>query len=232
MNSDRNIAKIAGILFLTGMVSGLFSIAPAIDAPEFLTKAAQNANQVIISAISQFIMAIAYLGIAISMFPLLKKQDETLALGFLSFRVAAVVLIMIGTMFLLLLLSLSQKFTTAFPRDVSYFQTLGDLLRSARDLVNHVLMILTVSIGGLMFYSLLYKTRLIPQWISVSGVFGTMLTILASFLVMFQAIDIITPIYMVLNIPTALTEIALAIWLIAKGFNQVVIKSINTRLIV
>lgn len=177
-------------------------------------------------------MAIAYLGIAITLFPLLRNHNETLALGFLSFRINAVVLIMIGTMILLLLLSLSQKFTPAILQDESYFQTLGDLLRSTRDLVNHVFMILAVSISGLMFYSLLYQSKLIPRWISVSGVVGTTLTIVASLLVMFQSIEIITPFYLVLNFPTALTEIVLAIWLIAKGFNPIVIKSINTRQIV
>jgi len=164
-------------------------------------------------------MAPIYIGSSIMLYPVLKKYNEWLAFGFAGFRIIAGVFIIIGVIILLLLLSLSQEFVKAGAPDASYFQTLGVLLQTGRDLMNHVATILSVSIGGLMFYYLLYQTRLIPRWLSGWGFAGTALAIIASLLFLFRFISIITPIYIVLNIPMALQEIVLAIWLIAKGFN-------------
>ena len=154
---------------------------------------------------------------------------ESLALGFLSFRIIAAVLNIIGFISLLLILSLSQQFVKAGTSDLSYFQTLGDLLRSGRDFVNHIAMILATSVGGLMFYLLLFKTKLIPRWLSLWGFIGTIFTIFASLLIMFHIIDIITSTYLVLNLPLILLEIVLAIWFIAKGFDSNVMNPITEK---
>jgi hypothetical protein len=217
MNSNRKRTIIAGALYFIGIIAGLLSIAPAIDASDYLLKASANANQVLFGALFQFIMTIAYVGFAITLYPILRKHMESLALGFLSFRIIAAVLNIIGFIILLLLLSLSQEFVKGGTPDSSYFHSLGDLLRSGRDFVNHVAMILATSVGGLMFYFLLYQTKLIPRWLSLWGLISTFFTILASLLVMFHIIDIITSIYLVLNLPLILLEITLAIWFIAKG---------------
>jgi hypothetical protein len=86
-------------------------------------------------------------------------------------------------------------------------------------------MILAHSLGGLMFYYIFYQTQLVPRWLSGWGLVGTTLTILASLLVMFCLIGIITPIYIVLNFPIVLLEMVLAVWLIVKGFNPSAIAS-------
>jgi hypothetical protein len=116
-------------------------------------------------------------------------------------------------------LTLSQEFVTAGAPGSSYFQTLGGLLLAGRDLVNHVATILSVSLGGLLYYFLLYQARLVPRWLSVWGLVGTTLTIFATMLVMFRLIGIITTSYIVLNFPMALQEMVMAVWLIVKGFN-------------
>ena len=226
MNSNRKRTIIAGSLYIVGTVAGVLSISTAVDAPDYLVKAAANANQVLSSALFQFIMTIAYLGFAITLYPILRKHMESLALGFLSFRIVAAVLNIIGFICLLLLLSLSQQYVKAGTQDLSYFQTLGDLLRTGRDFVNHVAMIFATSVGGLMFYLLLFKTKLIPRWLSLWGFIGTLFTIFASILIMFQKIEIITSTYIVLNLPLILLEIVLAIWLIAKGFDPTVRRSV------
>jgi hypothetical protein len=223
MNSNRKITIIAGVLFLIGTLVGILSVVPAIDTPDYLIKASANANQVVLGAIFQFVMAVVYIGIAITLYPVLRKYNENLALGFLSFRIIAAVFIIIGVICLLLLLALSREFMTAGIADPSYFHTFGNLLRTGRDLVNHVAMILALSVGGLMFNFLLYQEKLVPGWLSVFGFVGNILAILASMLVMFHIIDIITTVYMVLFLPIALQEMILAIWLIAKGFNSTAI---------
>jgi hypothetical protein len=225
MNSNRKKTIIAGILYIIGTIAGLLSVSPAIDASDYLVKASANANQVLLAALFQFIWTLAYLGFAITLYPILKKHMESLATGFLSLRIVAATLNIIGFIVLLLLLSLSQEFVKSGMTNLSYYQTLGDLLRSCRDFVNHIAMILISSIGGLMFYYLLYKTKLIPRWLSLWGLLGTLFAVFASLLIMFDTIDIITSTYFALFLPLVLLEIVLAIWLILKGFNPFALAS-------
>ena len=219
MNSNRKATAIAGWLYISATVAGILSVAYAVDTPDYLVKASANANQVILAAFFHLLMAPAYIGIAISLYPLLRKYNPYFAFGFASFRIIAGVFIIIGVVFLLLILTLSQDFVTAGAPGSSYFQTLGRLLQAGRDLVNHVATILAVSLGGLFYYSMLYQTKLVPRWLSVWGLVGTTLTLLATLLVMFRLIGIITTSYIVLNSPMALQEMVLALWLIVKGFN-------------
>jgi len=225
MNTNKKATTIAGLLYIIGTVAGVLSVVSIVDDPDYLIKASAHANQVIIGAFFQFIMTAAYVGIAIVLYPILRRYNESLALGFVSFRIIAGVFIIIGVINLLLLLTLSQEFVKAGSPDSSHFQTLGGLLRTGRDLVNHVAMILALSIGGLMFYYVLYQSKLVPRWLSGWGLVGTTLIILASFLIMFRLIEIISPTYLVLNLPMALQEMVLAVLLIVKGFNPSAIAS-------
>ena len=220
MSPDRKATILAGSFYLSGILAGILSISYAIDDPNYLVLASSNSNGVLIAALFHLLMAPLYVGIAILLYPILKKYNQWLAVGFASFRLIAGVFIILGVIILLLLLSLSQEFAKAGSPDMSYFKTLGVLFQTGRDLVNHVATVLSVSFGGLMFYSLLYQAKLIPRWLSVWGLAGTILAILASVLFLFHIIGIITPLYMILNIPMALQEIVMAIWLIVKGFDQ------------
>ncbi len=220
MNSNRKVAAVAGWLYVLGFITGILSVAYAVDAPDYLVKAAANANEVMTAAFFHLMMAPAYVGIAIALYPVLRQYHPHLAFGFASFRVIAGGFVILGVIFLLQILTLSQEFVRAAAPEAAYFQTLGVMLQTGRDLVNHIAMILAVSLSGLMYYALLYQKRLVPRWLSGWGLAGTTLTIFATLLVMFRLISIITTSYLVLNIPMALQEIVLAVWLIVKGFSQ------------
>ena len=223
METNRKNTIITGVLYLLGFIAGVLSIASAVDDPEFLIKTAANANQTLFAALFQFVMIVAYLGIALTLYPIVKIFNERLALGFLSFRIIGTVFILIGVILLLLILTISQDFIRTGSSNLPMFQIIGGLLRTGRDYVNHIAMIVSLNIGGIMLYLLLYKARLVPRWLSVWGIIGAIVTIIASFLIMFGLIDIITPEYMIMNVPIALQELTFAIWLIVKGFNRKVI---------
>jgi hypothetical protein len=220
MNQVRPNTKISGILIFVGFIAGILSVAPVVDSTEFLSRAAENSNQVIVGAVFQFIMALAYLGFALFLYPILKKMDQGLALGFLSFRIIASTLIITGTIILLSILAVSQEYVRILPQESSNFEALGFLLKSVRDLINHVFMILVLCTGNMLFYILMIKSKLIPLWLSIWGAVGALLSVLASLLVLFGSIDIITSGYIILNIPSALLELVLALWLIIKGFDK------------
>lgn len=219
-NSGSRSAIITGVLFIAGLIAGIFSVVPVIDGADYLVKASTNENQVLIGAFFQLLMVAAYVGIPIVMYPILSKSHKGLALGSVAFGTISGVFIMIGVIILLLLLTLSQEFEKIGTMDGSYFQTLGGLLREGRDLVNHVATTLAFVLAMFLFNCVFYQTKLVPRWLSVSGLIGSILSILASLLFMGRFIGLDAT-YMTLNIPIAVQQLVLAIWLILKGFNRV-----------
>ena len=209
-----------GILILIGMVAGIFSVAPAIDSPNYLSEGATNFNQVIIAAIFQLLMSLAYIGIAIFLFPIIRQTSIHLSVGFLSFRIIAVTLSFLGTLLLLSTLILSQDFVTQSAPNLAFYETFGHLLKSTRDYINHIFMVIVLCLGNVLLYVSFIKTKLIPEWLSIWGIFSCCLSILASLLVLFGMIEIITSEYLLLNAPTGLQELVLAFWFIFKGLNN------------
>lgn len=225
MSTEKKIARLAGALFIIGTAAGLLSIAPAVDAPDYLTGIAENSRKVLAAAFFQFVMAAAYLGFAMSLYPILRKHNEGIAFGFVGFRFMAGVFNVVGVIGILLLLTLSQDYIKSGISDSSYYQLVGGLLRAGRDFVNHVAMVLAQSVGGMLYYYIFYQAKLVPRWLSGWGMVGAAMAIAASFFVMFRFIEIITPIYIALNLPVAVQEMTLAIWLLVRGFSPVAVAS-------
>ena len=223
MNSNRKTALVAGILIITGMIAGMLSVVPAVESTNYLTEVFANQNKVLTGAIFQFTLVPIYIGFALLLFPIVRKYNESLAIGFVSFRIVAGIFQLIGVIVLPLFLLLSQEFLKSTTPDLLYFQIIGDVLKLGRDLSNHVGMMLATGLGNIILFYIFYKTKLVPQWLSSWGLIGNTLAMLASFLILFHFIDVITPHFIVLTIPLVLQELVLAIWLIFKGFNSSVI---------
>jgi hypothetical protein len=219
VSPDRKGAFTAGSLYLVAMLAGLLSVVPVLEEPDYLVRLASSGDQLLRGAFFQLLMAPAYVGIALALYPLLKRHDEGLALGFVGFRFIAGAFQILGAVSLPLFLLLGRAYPGAGAPDSKYFQTLGGLLREGRDLLNHVGMIFALGAGGVMLYRVLYRSRLVPRWLSVWGLVGTALTLSASLLLMFRLASVSSPTYLGLNGPMALQELVLAIWLMARGFD-------------
>ncbi|MDO8963955.1 MAG: DUF4386 domain-containing protein [Coriobacteriia bacterium] len=220
MSATRRAAIAAGVLFLVGTAAGALSIVGAADGADYLRLVAANGTQVTLGALFQCITAAAYVGVAIVLHPVVKRYGPTAAAGFLGFRIAAGVLNMLGALVLLLLFDLSVRYVGAGAPVMSYFQTLGDLLRTTRDGLNHVAMMFVLMAGDAMYYAVLYRAQLVPRWLSLWGFAGLALTVIASVLVLGGVIEVVTPVYAGLMTVLALQQMALAIWLIAKGLDE------------
>lgn len=220
MTSSRRAAVTAGVLFFVGTAAGVLSIVGPADGPNYLREVAANETRVILGAMFQLVTAGAYAGVAIALYRVLRRYSPTSAAGFLGFRIAAGILNMLGALILLLVLDLSIRFTGAGAPVASYFETVGALLRSARDGMNHVAMMLALIVGDAMYYRVLYRARLVPRWLSTSGFVGLALATVASLLVMGRLIEVVTPAYAALMAVLGLQQMALAVWLIAKGFSE------------
>jgi len=222
MSTNKKTARTAGVLFIIAIISGILGVAftqPILDAPDHFIKISANQNQVITGALLLFIMAAACAGIGISLYPVLKKYDHALALGSAGFRMIEAVFHIVGVLGLLLLLALSREFVKAGAPESSYFQTLSAVLIAGRDWVSHVAAILPWCIGALIYYYIFYRSKLIPRWLSIWGLIGIGLAVTASMLFLFRLIGALSAIQVILNLPIALQELVLAIWLIVKGFD-------------
>ncbi len=219
-SSGRKSAVITGVLLLFGLIAGICSVVPVIDGPAYLLKASADENQVLLGACSQLLMVAAYVGVPITLYPIISKANKGLALASVAFGIVAAVFIIIGVILLLLLLTLSHEFAKVGALNGSYYQTLGGLLREARDLVNHVATTLAFVMAMFLFNCVFYQTKEIPRWLSLSGMIGSVLSIMASLLFMVRFIGL-DAVYMLLNVPIALQQLVLAVWLILKGFNRV-----------
>ncbi len=218
MDFKPSKTKVIGVLFILGIIIGIFTIAPAIDSNNYLYEAAANSNQVIRGAVFQFILSLIYLIVGVLLYPTLKITNQNLSNTFLSLRVITTAFIILSTLIMLSILSLSHSYTV----NQSFFsilhEPLGHLLKIIRDYINHVFMIISLCLSNILLYFILSKGKAIPNWLSISGILSSVLSLFASILILFNLMDIITIEYLLLNAPTAIVELFFGFWLIFKGF--------------
>jgi hypothetical protein len=220
MNSNRKTAIIVGVLFIAATVtSSLYYVIldPILNAPDYLVKVSENANRIILGVLLYLIDNAAVVAIPIVLFPILKKHNEALALGYVGTRIIESVTVIVGHISLLALLTLSQEYVQAATTNASYFQALGALLLSVIDWSHLLSVEIVFALSPLLLNYLLFKSKLVPRFISVLGLIGAILLLAEGLLGMFglgpeSEISIFSLIILV-------QEMVFAVWLIAKGFN-------------
>jgi hypothetical protein len=231
MDTYRRSGIVTGILFIVATAAGMLALfaQPVFNAPDYLTKISANEPTVLAAAFLVFIMGWAGAAIGISMYPILRRHNEGLALGAAGFRIIEGALTCINAVLILLLVTLSREFIKAGPADLAQFQNLGTLLAEGRTWVRDVAALPAWCIGAFLYYALFFKTRLVPRWLSVWGLVGIALTVAASILVLFRQIAPLSTVHLLMTLPIAPQEMVLAIWLIVKGFNRSAIASPQQR---
>jgi Domain of unknown function (DUF4386) len=223
MNANRRIAISAGVLFILATAASLAGSAvlgSALTGPDFLSKIAMGGNRILVSALLSFVAACTSSAIAIALYPVLRKYNEGLALASVGFRLMEGVFYAVGTMCLLSLFSLSQEFTGTGSQAAAYYQTLGHLLLTVKDLAGFLLGVMAFCIGGGSYYFVFYRSNLIPRWLSAWGLIALALLFSAALITLFDGEPYsVSGGLVYLAFPIALQEMVLAVWLIVKGFN-------------
>jgi hypothetical protein len=228
MDLYRKTAIIVGVLFIIAtvapIISGVFlgslSDISGGDDSNYLTETSENEKQVIIGVCFYIIMAVAVASIAIVIYPILKKHNEALALGYVGARLAEGLLFIVNIITILTLLTLSQEFVKAGAPDASYYQILGTLLLATGDWAYMLGFGLAFTLSALILNYVLYQSKLVPRWLSVWGLVGAVL-IFAYYLLQPFSINLVE----ILFLPIAVQEMVFAVWLIVKGFSPQEIKS-------
>ena len=221
-NANKTTARVVGALYIVGTVAGILSLVltgPVRKGQDSLLSVSASETRVVVGALFVLMMGLALAMVPVMMFPILRKHNEALALGYVVLRggFEAVAYLAIATSWLLLV-PLSQIYVRAGVLDASNLQALGTLLLEAKEIGS--ILTIVFCLGALMFNYLLYQTKLVPRWLSGWGLIAVVPYFAAGLLAMFGIIDALSPTYAILNLPLALQEMVLAIWLIVKGFSS------------
>jgi len=220
--SDKTIARIVGVLFIVATAAPILT-APFIGflgggvlgepIPDYLVRVSESELQVFVGLLIELVWALAVVGIPVMLFPILKRHNNALARGFYSLRFIEAISTIVGSIILLTLLALSQEYVAAGAPGASYYHTLGSLLLAAREGGFMIGSGLVWSLSALVLNYVLYRSNLVPRWISGWGLLGGALSF-AAYLLQFFGISLD-----ILFLPIAEQEMVFAVWLIVKGFN-------------
>ncbi len=220
--SHRKTAKIVGTLFIIAAVTAIAAVLlyrPILNNSNYLVDGAAHKNQIVLGAILELILACSVIGISISMFPIFRKYNESLALGYVCFRLFEAALIVVGVVSVLSLLTLSQDFIKGGSLNVASFQPAGTMLIAIHDWTFKLGPDFMLGVNTLICGYLLYKTKLVPRFIAGAGLLGATFILFATVMEMFGLFLPLSTWGKILALPVAAYEMTLAVWLIVRGFD-------------
>jgi hypothetical protein len=213
MTSLRKNALVAGAMYLLSFVSipTLFLYGPVRTDPNFILGPGPD-TPVMIGGLLEMIVALAGIGTAVALYPVVKKQNQGLALGFVATRTLEAATIVAGVVSLMSIVTLRQSgagenaLATSHALAAQYGWTflLGQSLMPA--------------INGLLLGSLLYRSRLVPRILPLLGLVGAPLLLTSDIGVLFGLWGQQAPVTVVATVPIALWEFSLGVYLIVRGF--------------
>jgi len=211
IETHRKISFAAGTLYLLTFISiPTLSLYKPIRGAGYVTSDGSDTG-VIIGVLLEIIMALACIGTAVVLYPLLKKQSETLALGLVASRILEASCIFIGATLILSAV------------DFHHTSSASPILTSITNLYDRVFLqsqSFLPAINDLLLGILLYKSRLVPRVLSLIGIIGAFTLLIGYGAVMFNVIGQHSSWAGLSALLVALFEFLLGIWLVVKGFNQ------------
>ncbi|MDZ4707816.1 MAG: DUF4386 domain-containing protein [Saprospiraceae bacterium] len=223
MKTNRTSANLAGILFIIAAVAAIIGVLlyhPILKDPTYVIQASPRETSVLWGAFFEIITALAVIGTPLSLYPVLKKYNERMAIACVGFRLLEAGIIIIGILSLLTIVTLNHEFAKEIkPNTVSYL-LVGKSLVALHNWTFLFGPNLLLGPSTLMTAYLLYTSRLVPRFISILGLAGGPLVFSCAILVVFGAFPQVSVWGGLLAIPVFLYEMSLAIWLLVKGFNS------------
>lgn len=216
MKTYRKTATLVGSAYLfsniTFIVGTIVMVESILGSPDYLNLMSASRAQVVLGVLLSFANGLAYVGIAVLLFPILKPRFESLALAYVGFRVVEFITQILADVSPLALLTLAGD-----TGKVGAMQELGTLLLAERFWAFQMLNLI-FSLSALLLYVMLLRSRLIPGFISIWGLIAAVLVLLNTVLGWFNP-GLGETLGMVTGLPMLLNEIFLGIWLIVRGFN-------------
>ena len=219
MKANDKTARIVGAFFLIAMVTSLVGgiwLESIITPPDTLDNVAAQGTQVAVAVLLELINGICVIGIAVMIFPILKKQDEALALGYVALRIMEAALIVAALCIPLALVVLGQEYAAADAATASSLRNAGTTFLAARTVIAGQMLGIFFGLGALVLFYLLYRSRLVPRFLSIWGLIAAVSVLVWNLL---EMVGLHISVGMVFVLPIILNEIFLGFWLIVKGFD-------------
>lgn len=201
MTSERTLARIAGILYLVTFATSI----PAVPMKAPFLAGGADPTLAISGYILEIVLALACIGTAVALFPLLRRHDETFALGFVGTRTVEAGLILVGVTSVAALVAVRAAGDD------------GGVLVAIHDAAFLIGPGLMPAFNALMLATVLYRARLVPRIIPLVGLVGAPLLAASAVLAMFGVMDQVSPAAALLALPIALWEFSIGVWLIVRG---------------
>jgi hypothetical protein len=218
MDSTRKTALVAGIFYVITFVSiptlGLYS---SVISKDFIISSGADTGA-LWGCFLEVIVALAGIGTAVTLFPVVKRQNEGMALGFVATRTLEAAMIFAGVASLLSLVALQKA--GASGADATSLTTLGQALVAFYNAVFLVGQSLMPVANALLLGTLMYRSGLVPRVIPLIGLIGAPLQLTAVILTMFGVIDRTSTATGILVIPDFIWELSLGVYLVVKGFKR------------
>jgi hypothetical protein len=215
---DQKRARAFGVLYLITFFTSIpaaLLYQPLLDHPVAYIAGAGHDNQIIFGALLELLLIIANLGTAVVIFPIVKRQNEELALGYVTARMFECTFILVGILAVLGIVTLHQEVAGAAEGTTAY------TLAAIKDWTFLLGPGWVVGWGnGLILGYLMYRSGLVPRTMTWLGIIGGPLIIISGTLVMFGVADAGGPLQGIATIPEALWELFLGIYCTARGFRS------------
>ena len=212
MNSLRKTALVAGVFYLLTFVSiPTLTLYGPVHDPNYIVGPGSN-TAVLVGGVLEVIVALAGIGTAVVLYPVVKRQNEAVALGFVSTRVLEAATIFVGVASLLAVVTLRQ---TGAGLDAL---VTGQALVALYDRMFLLGQSFIPALNALLLGSLLYRSRLVPRVLPVVGFVGAALLLASDVAVLFGLWDRVSALSAIAALPIALWEFSLGVYLVVKGF--------------
>ena len=228
--NPQKIARVTGVLFLityiTSIPAAFVFYAPVLGDPRYIVGAGADTS-VLWGAFSELILIVANIGSAVVLYPVAKRVNEILALGFVTARVMESAFIAVGILSILSLMTLRQE--AAAGADAASLLAVGQSLVAVQSWTFLLGPGFVVGIGnGLILGYLMYTSRLIPRGMAMLGLIAGPV-LLARFVgILFGVFEPTSTLGSLMVVPEFIWELGLGIWLIVKGFNASAVASLST----
>jgi hypothetical protein len=215
----QTVARVFGVLFLITFITAIpayFFYVPVLDDPRYIVGAGADTS-VSLGAFLELLLINANIGTAVVLFPILRRVNEILALGYVTARIVECVFIAVGILSLLTVVALRQEAAGA---DATSLVAVGESLVALHNWTRLLGPGFVVGVGnGLMLGYLMYRSGLVPRPMAVLGLIGGPLIIVSGVAVLLGVIEAGSVWQGIATIPEFFWELSLGIWPIVRGFN-------------
>jgi len=217
MSSTRKTALVAGVFYLITFISipTLALYGPVKNHRDWILSSGGH-TAVLVGCFLELIVALACVGTAVTLYPVVKRQNEGFALGFVTSRVLEAGMIFTGVISLLSLVTLRQHLGGAAGASAAWLVTTGASHVAVYNWTFLLSQSLMPGINALLLGSLMYRSRLVPRIIPALGLIGAPLLICTVIATLFGGMKLGSP--ELAAFPVAAWELSLGLWLVVKGF--------------